>query len=684
MLTTHYLTFDIETRGKHDIKLGLDKYASGAEVILWQWALDDGDVVIEEGPRPSADLQHWLHDPLTTIVAHNAAFERTLLERTQGLRIHPNRFWCTMAQACSHGLPGGLEALGDIFGLAEDQAKIKEGRRLIRMFCVPDKEGNFKTKADKPAEWERFREYAARDVVATRALRKKMPTWNYPGLAFERRLYAIDQEINDRGFEVDLDLATAVVEMVAEAKADADEKVVDLTDGDVSTVMKRDRVLSHVLIEHGVALPDMRADTLERRLADESLPDEVRQLLAMRLEIAQTSTSKYKKLVGCHVGGRLRHTLQYCGARRTRRWAGRLFQPQNLARPTMKWGAVQEGIEAILGGYASALYTDVTSLASNCVRSVIRARDGHVIVASDLANIEGRGLAWEAGEQWKLDAFAAYDADVGPDLYIASYARAFGLEPSQVSKPDRQVGKVLELSMGYGGGVGAFAAMAGVYRLDIDALAVRALAALPADLIAEADRMWDWAFEHKRTYGMKRETFVALDGLKRAWRAAHPATVEFWGDVDRAVRRVINVPKDEVQVGQIGFSKHRSWLRMHLPSGGVLCYPDARIEDSGDITYLGVNQYTHQWGRIKTYSGKLVENATQAIARDVLADGLIRAIDRGFSPVLTVHDELVTEEPIGVRDHNDLAEIMSTTPAWAPGLPLAAAGFTDPRYHKED
>jgi DNA polymerase bacteriophage-type len=681
-MTVPSVHLDIETRSTVDIKRGVYAYATGAEVILWQWAVDDGEVVIEEGPRPSADLLYYLHSPDVPLVAHNATFERVLIRATNRLVLDPHRWHCTMARAMAHGLPGGLESLGEIFGLPEDKAKIKEGRRLIRLFCVPKKDGTFTQPAEKPADWALFREYAARDVIAMRELYKKMPNWNYPAAPAEKYLYCLDQQINDRGFAIDEELARAALDACAEAKRVSAEEVSTATAGAVGAVTERDKLLGYLLEACGVKLPDMRADTLERRLNDESLPTEVRALIEMRLEIAQTSTAKYQKMLDCAVGGRLRGTLQFCGARRTRRWAGRIVQPHNFARPTLDWEDIEAGIEALKLGVADP--ATATTLASNTLRPTIVAPENKQLAIADLANIEGRTLAWEAHEEWKLAAFRAFDMGVGPDLYIASYAAAFGADPDEVTKPQRQIGKVLELSMGYEGGVGAFAAMAAVYGMDLDETAASALPALAPDVLREADYFWGWAKTQKRTYGMTRETFVALDALKRAWRRAHPNTVDYWADVKKAAIRAIESGRPAA-AGPLTFDMVGAWLRMKLPSGGYLCYPGARVEEDGGISYLGINQYTHQWGRIRTYGGKLVENATQAIARDVLANGLVLSVNAGFCPVLTVHDELITEEPIEfpLRDHKFLSKLMSTQPSWAPDLPLAAAGFTAPRYRKD-
>lgn len=677
---------DTETWSENPIAWGAHRYAEHAEVIVSAWAIDDGPAVSEAGLP--AGFRTALLDPTNTVVFHNSGFDRTVLRIAHGIDIPLERTRCTMAQAMAHGLPGGLEKLGEIFGLAEDERKLKIGKDLVRRFCIPRTNRGKRlprcTAATHPTEWALFLDYARMDVESMRTMAKKLPGWNYPNNVEERRLWALDQEINDRGVGIDRPLAEAVVGAVTAAAAAADEAVHASTDGRVDSVRQRDALLVELLQHHGIALPDMRADTLERRLADDSLPRPVRQLIETRLEISQTSTSKYKKLLD-YAGpeDRVRGTLQFCGAQRTGRWAGRGPQLQNLARPTMEQSDIDAAIDAFLAGCADLIDAHVTTAAVNVLRGVFTAPVRRILCGADLANIEGRALAWAAGEAWKLEAFRAYDAGIGPDLYKASYGRSFAVNPDEVTKPQRQVGKVQELALGYVGGVGAFCSMAAVYRLDLDQLATDALENLASEFVDEAESFWEWAVKKRKTYGLARDTFVAIDGIKRAWRAAHPAIVQFWNDIDRAARRAIGRPGQPATAGPLSFDMHGAWLRMRLPSGRFLCYPGARIGDDDTISYLGINQYTRQWGRVRTYSGKFCENAVQAIARDVLATSLVRAADAGYSPVLTVHDEIVCEEPVDSgRNHVGLAALMTAPIDWAPGLPLAAEGFDAVRYRK--
>lgn len=380
--------------------------------------------------------------------------------------------------------------------------------------------------------------------------------------------------------------------------------------------------------------------------------------------------------------------------------SGRVFQPQNLTRPTLKDKVIAEGIEALKGGYADLVFDNVMELTSNTVRGCLIAPPARKFCIADLSNIEGRALAWLAGEEWKLQAFRDFDAGVGADLYAVAYAKSFGTTTDVVmdNKKNgdgsmRQVGKVQELALGYQGGVGAFVTFAAVYGINLDDLASMVLDVADPRLIEEATKMHAW-FKDKGqdTYGLSPRTFIACDVVKRGWREAHSNVVSWWGQLEAAFRMAIDNPGTLCGAGTVDVirpvmrsGKASTWTKIVLPSGRALCYPSARIEqDSGQITYFGVNQFNRKWTRLKTYAGKLAENVTQAFARDVLTHNM-PAIERdGYEIVLSVHDELITETPDTDAFTSDaLAAHMSTVPPWAQGLPLAAAGFETPRYKKD-
>ncbi|EAS6981279.1 DNA polymerase [Salmonella enterica] len=683
------LWLDLETFSEIPIKNGIHVYAEGVEIMLFAWAIDEGPVNVHD---LTADynlptrLLTALSDESVLIYAHNSHFDRTVLRHAHP-RLAPDvtRWRDTMVQALAHGLPGALGALCEVLGVPQDKAKDKEGKSLIQLFCKPrPKNSKLRRATSKthPEEWRRFVAYAGLDIEAMREVYKRLPKWNYQGT--ELTLWHRDQQINDRGVCMDVQLAQAAIEAVDLEQKRLAKRTQVMTDGEVQAATQRDALIKHIVESYGVELPDMQRSTLERRITDPDLPTAVKELLAIRLQASTTSTSKYKSLMkGVSSDGRLRGTLQFCGASRTGRWAGRLFQPQNLPRPSLEQEQIDEGIEALKAGCADLLFDNIMELTSSALRGCIMAPEGKKLVVSDLSNIEGRKLAWLAGEQWKLDAFREYDEGTGPDLYKLAYARAFNISPDDVDKYQRQIGKVMELGLGFGGGVAAFLTFALVYGLDLDELANAALPNIPRDVIREAKNWYDESVKRKSTNGLSERVFIACDSLKRLWRRAHPATCDFWYQLERTVRAAIATPQKTLYCGYLKIRRDGAWLRIQLPSGRALCYPSPSIE-KGNITYQGINSYSRKWQRLKTYGGKLVENVTQAAARDVLAGNMPLIEDAGYSIVLTVHDEVICEAP-DTDDFNDkaLSALLSTNPEWAPDIPLNAGGFEAYHYRKE-
>lgn len=724
---------DDETFSPTPISHGTHRYAEPAEILIRALALDDGPVLVRDltpggedwllagddlvpaPPEYVAVLDAALADPDTEVWAHNSHFDRTL-ERHAGLQIPLARWRDTMVQAMAHGLPGKLAELCEVLKLPSDQAKDKAGKALIQLFCKPiafhfrkreplmetplqyrkAKEKAAETwpgratRESHPGEWHKFLLYAGRDIEAMRAAHAKMPKWNYTGQ--ELALWHLDQRINDRGVFIDVELAECAVNAVDAAQVVLKERTQQMTGYNpetgegVESATKRDRLLEYLLAEYGVDLPDMQKATLERRIADPDLPDGLKELLRVRLQASTTSTSKYRTLIkGVSSDGRLRGLLQFCGASRTGRWAGRLWQPQNLPRPSLKQSVIETGIAALKAGGAELIFDDVMQLTSSAIRGCVIAPPGKKLVVADLSNIEGRVLAWLAGERWKLRAFAAYDtvqvADgldtewldglryaelcrsgrapglvlnnkgepvrKGHDLYALAYAKSFGVTPESVMEDkkaggdQRQVGKVQELALGYEGGVGAFLTFAATYNIDLEELARRAIRSIPGNVIGQAKIMLEWhRKKFKRCpaqgYGLSEQAWLMCESFKLAWRDAHQHVVQFWKDLDAAVRAAISHPATTYTVGYLKIRKDGAWLRIVLPSGRALCYPGAALvpekqlrgkkkaelevalaeggdvpgEDDGRtvITYMGMNQYSRKWERITTYGGKLAEN----------------------------------------------------------------------------
>lgn len=688
---------DLETYNETPIGVGLHRYAETVEILLFAFAVDDEQVEVWDlttgAPMPQR-LRAILQDPEVQLVAHNAAFERTCLRHALDLEIPVERWFCTMSQSYAHSMPGKLETLGQAQGLAEDERKLKIGNQLVLTFCKPRPKNQILRRATRhthPVEWEQFVEYCRQDVAQMRTSSKKLPLWNYRGQ--ELALWHLDQKINDRGVLVDLDLARGAVVTAEREKQLLKRRGQDITGGEVESLTKRDQLLAHLLGEYGVDLPNLQKATLERRLEDPDLPEGLKELLRLRLDATTTSVAKYKTLLkAVSSDGRLRGILQFCGAGRTGRWAGRIWQPQNLARPTHKQWEIEEAIEAIKADALDLICDDVMPRLSSCIRGSIIAPEGKKLVVADLSNIEGRTLAWLAGERWKIQAFRDFDNGTGHDLYALAYAKAFGVSPEAVmwNKENgdgswRQIGKVMELALGYEGGVGAFITFAAAYNIDLEAMAEQAASSIPKQVWGEARGMLEWTKKKRRsTFGLSDRAWLVCESFKRLWREAHPETVAFWREMDETVRQAIGTPGVTLTCRRLRVRRDGSWLRVVLPSGRALCYPAARIDDKGRISYMGTHQYTRKWTRIHTYSGKLVENLVQAAARDVMAHGMLLADPAGYEILLTVHDELITEAPdTDEFSHEGLAGYMATVPAWAPGLPLAAAGFEAYRYRKD-
>lgn len=657
---------DSETFSSTPIKNGVHAYsdADDAEVMLLQWAVDDGPVQIADltaGDTP--DECFTALDLADRIVIQNSGFDRTVIRKLLGYTIEPERIDDTMVNALAHGLPGGLDKLCAIFQVPTDKAKDKRGKELIQLFCKPRPKSSKLRRATRdshPVEWQQFLDYAGSDILAMREIYKRCPKWSFIDCPTEHALWCRDQRINDRGFQVDVELAEQAVRAIADEKERLKERTRDNTDGELESTTQRDKLLKYVLSLYNVELPNLQAGTLERRIEDPDLPEPLRELLRIRLEASQASNAKFGKMLQViSPDGRMRGGLQFAGAARTARWSGRLFQPQNLPRPIMSSTAIETFILAVKAQIEDLVYIldangnllSVSKGLSNCLRGLIVAGPGKKLVASDLSNIEGRVLAWLANETWKLDAFRDYDAGTGPDLYCLMAAVTLGKRWQDVTKMERQLyGKVPELACGYQGAVGAFGTMAKLYGLELS-----------------------------------EQQILKIVG---DWRKQNENIRTFWADLESAMREAILTPGLVTTCRKIKFQKVGAWLKAQLPSGRFLSYARPKVHGDGHVSYWGMNSYTRRWEEIDTYGGKAAENLTQAIARDVMAANMPRIEAVGFEIVLTVHDEVISEAPDG--DDTLTAELHSALLATKPGwlddedLPLAAAGFEGYRYRKED
>lgn len=635
------LWVDLETWSKCDIKkCGGYRYAEdpSTEITLFGYAVGNEPAQVWDlttGDEMPEDLREAVNNPETVFIAHNSMFDRNVLKHKLGAPFgDPKRWKDTMILAYSVGLPGALGLLSEVLGLPQDKAKDKDGHRLVLKFCKPTAAGKRWTRENAPEDWSRFVNYCRLDVEAMREMTKRIYAWNSTPQMWAD--WHCDQIINDRGIKIDMELVAGALKCADEVKAKGDAAMGEATDGEVQTAMQRDELLKHILFMYGVSLPNLQKATLEKRLNDENLPEPVRELIALRLSSAVASVAKYRAL-GRAAGadGRIRGATQFMGASRTGRFAGRLVQFQNLPRGAMKPAQVEEAIDAIKSDLVPVLYDDPNRALSNCIRGCVVASEGHKLVVADLSNIEGRVLAWLAGEKWKIEAFKAFDRGEGPDLYKATYARTFGIRAEDVTKHQRQIGKVLELGLGYQGGVGAFLTFAPAYGVNLDELAAHVYEAIDHAFWVKSSDAYDWALSKKLIHGLKKNTWIACDAIKNAWRAAHPAICKFWSSTEEAMLRSLRTG-GSVQLGpKLKVCRPaKGWLAVRLPSGRGLCYPACMPPQEGErcaLTYTGVDQYTRKWQRIKTYGGKLcISEQTPVLCR------------RGWIPIegVTSEDEV--------------------------------------------
>lgn len=664
------LWIDLETKAPVSIlEVGTDAYAQHAKLLIVAYAIDDGPVRVWQVTLDDCapgELIRALNDPTVEIWAHNARFERTVMRRV-GLTHAPIERWrCTMSQAYAHALPAALDNLGRFLGLPPDQQKMAAGKKLIKLFCEPP----YADPREHPVEWEQFVEYAMQDVETMRLCAARMPSVNYPDNEAELKLWFLDQRISDRGAACDLELAEAAIEALNDEKVKLDSLASDLTNGRITSGTQRERLQKYLNDECGLDLPDMTKATLN---AVDATGDAAT-LLSIRSDVSRASTAKYARLLGAQVGGRLRGSMQFCGADRTGRWAGRIVNPMNLPKPTLTPAEIEAGIEALKGGHADLLVSSVHELASNALRGLFVAPTGKKLVVADWNSIEGMLLAWEADERWVLDAYAARR-----DMYIETYCKTFNVAPFEKKDKRRTHGKVIELFGGYGGGVGAIISFSKIYDVPLEELGESAYAVADDEVRSSARWMWEeWAVPRGETYDLPQRLYEGLQCIKIMWRNARPATVALWRALESAVREAVQNPKRVTHAGKASFMCSGAYLAMRLPSGRLVLYAQPKLRKDEDdrtiVTYLD-----SRGGRRPLWGGLIAENLTQANGREILAWALPRIEAAGYETVLHVYDEVVAEG----EDHERLCAIMCEPPPWGTDIPLAAEGFTTTRYRKE-
>lgn len=686
-----HLHRDFETRSAVDLKkFGAHVYAADPSTDVWCmcYAVDDGPVKtwIPGDPVPP-EFVECARNPEWLAFAHNDAFERTIEREIMAPRygwpeIPLERHRCTMAMAYAMALPGSLEQAGAAVGL--DQQKDPVGHRLMLQMAKPRR-----VEPDGTTIWwddldrrQRLYAYCAQDVEAERALHKRLLALR----PIEERIWQLDQRINDRGIGVDQALCEAAKKIIAATTEDLNDEIKALTGGVVGAVSQVNQLLIW-LRDRGVDTASVKKDAVTD-LLELDLPDDVRRVLELRQEGGKTSTAKINKLLACSsVDGRLRGSLQYHGAG-TGRWAGRGAQLQNLPRPSMKvTDAVVRAIQTGDAEIVEMFYGAPLTVVSNAVRPMLVASEGHDLLSADFSNIEGRVVAWLAGDSAKIAAFRAQDDRTGPEIYLRAASQIFGVPVTSKEDPRRQIGKVSELALGFQGGPRAFVKMALNYNMRIDRQYEAITGAVPAHVLDDVEERWE-SFGKKS--GMAKRAWIAAQCVVTPWRGGHPAIVQLWADLEAAAIEAVEQPGRIVTVGRLAYRVAGSWLFCRLPSGRCIAYPYPRIESkplpwggaAPGLVYKAVDQITRQWGDKSGYGGLLTENAVQAVARDVMAEAMLRVEDAGYPCVLTVHDEIVAERRTGEGSLDEFRDLMVTPPTWADGLPIVAEGWRGRRYRK--
>ena len=669
-----FITIDAETRSTCDLKKhGGFVYAADPTTDVLCWGVKEQGLLPRIWKR--GDDPQWLFDLIAqaeTITAHNMQFDAAIWkyvceERYGWPSLPEDKLRCSAAQASMCALPRSLENAGAALGLLEQ--KDKTGYRIVMKLCRPRK-----PKKDEPegvywnedeADLELLYKYCLQDVVAEEALSLALPMLPQK----EQRIFALDRMINSRGIQADIPSARKMIEMVAEHEGKLLKRLGVLTFGAVKSVKQVENMRSH-LRGLGCDLPDLTAKTVMAALKEE-WSDEVREILEIRRSLGRSSSAKYQAIIDrASYDGRVRGSLLYHGAG-TGRWAGSGIQPQNFPSRIKVSDDPEVMLNVVVAGgleLHNALYDDdPMSTAGAVVRSVLVAKEGYELIVSDFSAIEGRGLAWLAGEETEL---SNYRADL--DVYITNAAAILHKRYEDVTKEERnKIGKTSVLSCGYGGSVGAVRKFGGEDLTD--------------DEIKEQ--------------------------IVMPWRAAHPKTTAFWYGLEKACMDAVKEPGKIFTERSISFRVQDKFLKARLPSGRLLYYyePDTyeetwcntadgqylrksdpkllklvviREQIKESVTYMTVDGMTKKWLRTNTFGGKLAENVTSAICRDLMAEAMLRLEAAGYPVVLSVHDEIVCEVPEGFGSVEEFERIMCEVPRWAEGFPIKAAGWRERRYRK--
>ena len=669
-----HLFIDFETYSDVDIKSsGNYKYSESDnfEIMLcgYMWDTDTRVSFIDLTKADGYDefmklFREVAEDEDTTIVAHNATFERVCL-MNYGINISPMRFFCTANMALYCGLPSSLDAVSQILNLSDK--KLGTGKALIRFFsvpCKPTKTNGMQTRnhsVDYPEKWEEFKTYLEYDVLSEKEIFAKLSVFEFP--QSEQLIYAADQRINDYGILADVKLAEQAALLDAQHKEKLENEA--LTKYGITSLKSMPQLKDFIFDNTGVEVTTLIKEELPNVVAKvkaSTMPEEKKQaaldVLSMRVEVGKTSNAKYTAILNCvGKGNRIRGLFRYYGASRTGRWAGRLVQLQNLPQNHLE--DLDSPRELVKRGEFEAMglfYEKPTHVISQLIRTAFIAPEGYTYSVADFSAIEARVIAWVANEKWRLELFK----DPHSDIYCASASKMFGV-PVHKGDELRQRGKVAELALGYGGGINALTTM-----------------------------------DTKKALKEEEKPEILYK-----WREANKKIVSLWKSLENAAKTCIGTRRPVVytitEKAQIVFNYEFGAMTVKLPSGRKLFYPSARLSrrtittasdsfEVQDISYKGQNQITGKWETLHTYGGKLTENIVQAISRDLLAQAIFNVFDMGYNIVLHVHDEIAAEIPKDGNEENvlnDMCVAMAQAPDWAEGIALRAAGYlTD--YYKKD
>lgn len=641
------MNIDIETYSEADLsKSGVYKYvdAPGFEVLLFGYSADGGPVKVislAEGEELPQKIKEALLDDTVLKFAFNAQFERVCLEKYLGVHLTPDAWRCTMVASLYLGLPGSLAQVGAVLGV--EKKKLETGKDLIKFFSVPCKPtktngGRTRNLPEHDREkWQQFITYNARDVETEMDIMEKVARFPVPDFLWKQ--YAQDQRINDLGIELDMALVTQAIKCDEESRERYLKRAQELTglENPNSPIQLKEWILSN-----GVEMETLTKAEVASVMETATGP--VKEVLELRQLLSKSSVKKYVAMETCRCSdGRAHGLLQFYGANRTGRWAGRLVQVQNLPQNHIPDLAVARNL--IKSGCFEAvelLYDSIPDTLSQLIRTAFVPREGCKFMVADFSAIEARVIAWLAGESWRQEVFRN-----NGDIYCASASQMFGVpvEKHGVNGELRQKGKIAELALGYGGGVGAMISMGAI------------------------------------DMGLAEEE---LQPIVDSWRQSNPAIVKLWWDVHRCVIKAVK-DKQPQTYKCLTFEYQSGMLFIVLPSGRRLAYAKPSVYrndyDRDEIAYMGVDA-TKKWGKIDSYGPKFVENIIQAMSRDILAEAMARMEAAGYDIVMHVHDEAVIEAP---RDAvlEDACQIMSKAPDWTPGLILNAAGYECEFYQKD-